>query len=192
MFSLAHLADLAIAAASVALFGFALGQVYRPWQGPIAGEVVRRVRLPLRARVRLHGIWLLGVALIFLSAGTLGILVTPWPFLVAAIAGAALLACPVNYTVTDHGFAVGRTPLRRWTEFGGLSARNGWIYLQPVAGARGVLIRTPDCASADDLTAELRRMVRGAYKGQIGPYRGTLDLAPPAEDGVPTRMGVTA
>src|SRR5687768_5979398 len=151
MFSLAHLADLVIATASVALFGFAFRQVCRPWRPPVAGEIVRRVRLPLRARVRLHGVWLLGVAAILLSAATLGLLVTPWPFLVAAVAAAALLAYPVRYTLTDHGLAVGRTPMRRWTEFGGLSARNGWIYLQPVAGAKGVLVRAPDRAGADDL-----------------------------------------
>src|SRR5687767_2593191 len=150
MVSLALLADLAIALASVALFGFALSQVFRPWQAPLAGVIVRRMRLPLRARARLHGVWLLGATLLLLGAGSLGVLVTPWPFLVAATAGAALLAYPVDYTITDHGLTVGRTPPRRWTEFGGLSARNGWIYLQPVAGARGLLIRAPDRAAAAD------------------------------------------
>jgi hypothetical protein len=193
---LALLADSAVALAAVALFGRAAGQIFRPWQPPIAGAVSRRVRLPLRARVRLHGVWLLGVTLILLVALSLGLLVTPWPFLVAAVAAVALLLLPVSYTVTDHGFAVGRTTLRRWTEFGGVSARGGWIYLQPVTGAKGVLVRVPDRATGDDLAAECRRLMRAAYKGQIGPYRGTLEAiewsAPADDDGLPTGVGATA
>jgi hypothetical protein len=172
---LALVTDIAIALLTAALFGLAFAQVCRPWQAVAAGEVVRHVRLPLRARLRFHGVWLLGATLALLAAGAFRVLVTPWPFFVAAAAAVALLACPVGYTITAQGIAVGRTPLRRWTEFGGLTARNGWIYLQPVAGARGLLIRAPDRATTDELAAELRRLVRDAYKGQIGPYSGTLD-----------------
>jgi hypothetical protein len=191
--ALAQFADLALAAAIATIFGLAFGQVYRPWQGPAAGETLRRVRLPFRARIRLHGVWLLGVALVLLGAATLGIATTVWPFLVAAVAAMALLACPVRYTLTDQGICVGRTALRRWTEFGGLSARNGWIYLQPVAGAKGLLIRAPERSSAGQLTAELRQLVRGAYKGQVGPYRGTVDWDEPTDDDrAPSGIGAAA
>ena len=173
--NLAYLADLATAAVAVLLFGLAFAQVCRPWPARPAGVVQRRIRLPLRARVRLHGVWLLGAALLLLGAASLGVLVSPWPFVAATVAAAALLACPVRYTLTDQGIAVSRTSPRRWTEFGGISARNGWVYLQPVTGCRGLLIRTPDPAQTEELAAELRRLVRGAYKGQVGPYRGTVD-----------------
>lgn len=191
MLTLAHLVDLAIAVVTGALFALALGQVCRPWQDAPAGAPLKQVQLPFRARLRLHGVWLLTATFVIMTATALDILVTPWPLVVAAVAAVALLAVPVRYTLTDRGIAVGRTPMRRWTEFAGLTARNGWIYLQPVGGARGLLIRTPEAGGADAFAVELRGLVRGSYKGLIGPYRPTVERPEwpeTAEEGVASRV----
>jgi hypothetical protein len=168
MLTLASVAEVAITIVIVVLYGIAFSQIYRPWQPEPRGDSRRRVRLALRARARLHAVWLWGVAGVLVAAHTVGLPVTVWPWLAGLAAGVALLACPVSYTVTEHGITVGNTRPRRWTEFAGVTARNGWIYLQPVGGARGLLVRAPRRSGCEAWIAELRGLVRGAYKGQLG------------------------
>jgi hypothetical protein len=92
-----------------------------------------------------------------------------WTLGVAAAFLAALVAVPVAYTLTDEAIALGRTAPRRWTEFGGVGRRPGGARLQGIAGARGMTIWLSDSRGDDEFVLLLRQLVRGSYKGEIGP-----------------------
>jgi len=153
--------------AAVALVALAVRQVYRPGRRGPQGEVLRQIRLPLWARLRLHSLWLLGAAILVGLAAAPQIEIGVVPIAIVALGIVALAAIPVHYTITAQGIYVGRTPLRRWTQFAGLAARGGWIYLQPVAGSSSLLVRSPGGADGDALTAELRGLVRRSYQGEV-------------------------
>ena len=144
------------------------GRVFRPAAGPAPGEVVRREMAPLLARLRLHGgpagavLVLAGAAVGLGSASaTTGLVV---------IGAVALLLClPGRYTFTTEGIQLGRTRVRRWTEFGGVARRPGGARLQGISGARGLTVWLAGARDADETILLLRQMVRGSYKGDIGP-----------------------
>lgn len=154
--------------AAVALVALAVGQVYRPGGGRPRGEILRQIRLPLWARLRLHSLWLLGAAILVGLAAAPQIAIGVVPMAIVALGIAALAALPVHYTITTEGIHVGRTPIQRWTQFAGLSARGGWIFLQPVVGGSGLLVRSPGGADGEALMAELRGLVRRSYQGESG------------------------
>lgn len=155
--------------AALALVALALGQVYRPWTRPARGTVIRRIRLSPWARVRLHSLWLLGTAILVGLAAMPQVTIGTVPLTILAVGMLLLAALPVHYTLTAEGITVGRTPLRRWTQFAGLSVRGDWIYLQPVAGRSGLLVRSPGGAEGKALVTEMRGLVRRSYKGDRTP-----------------------
>jgi hypothetical protein len=86
---------------------------------------------------------------------------------------ALLLALPMRYTLTSRGIRAGWTPFRRWTEFGGVARRRGGVRLQGVAGARPLTVWLSGGRDDDDFVLLLRQLVRGSYKGHLGPEAGT-------------------
>ena len=152
--------------AAIVLVILAVSQIYRPWTTEPTGDVLRQFRLPIWARLRLHSLWLMGAAILVVLAASPQVEIGLLPLAIVGIGAIAIAALPVRYTITAEGIYVGRTPLRRWTQFAGLSARNGWIFLQPVAGSSSLLVRSPGGADGDALLAELRGLVRRSYKGE--------------------------
>ena len=143
-------------------------RIYRPWSRRPGGILVRRAPLPLLARLRLHR----RPATLVLTAGAAGLVtgrVHPWSVGLAAVVLAALVAVPVAYTLTDEAIALGRTAPRRWTEFGGVGRRPGGARLQGIAAARGATVWLSDSRGDDEFVHLLRQLVRGSYKGEIGP-----------------------
>ncbi len=152
--------------AAIALVFLAVSQIHRPSTSVPTGDVLRQFRLPLWARLRLHSLWLLGAAILVGLAALPQVEIGVLPLVIVGVGTVAIAALPVRYTITSQGIHVGRTPVRRWTQFAGLSARNGWIFLQPVAGSSGLLVRSPGGEDGEALLAELRGLVRSSYKGE--------------------------
>lgn len=169
--------------AAITLVILAVSQIYRPWVPEPNGDVLRQFRLPLSARLRLHSLWLMGAAILVGLAVSPQVEIGPLPLAIIGGGAIAIAALPVRYTITAEGIYVGRTSMRRWTQFAGLSVRSGWIYLQPVAGSPGMLVRSPGGADGDALLAELRGLVRRSYKGE-STYATRPDVAV-GTDGVP-------
>jgi hypothetical protein len=141
--------------------------------------------------LRLHGsaalsIWV--AAVICLALGWVG------PYTVLIVTGllALLFALPVRYTLTSQGIRAGWTPFRRWTEFGGVARRPGGVRLQGVAGAPPLTVWLPGGREDDDFVLLLRQLVRGSYKGQLGPDAGisTTNTASGASPGTIGIAGV--
>lgn len=151
----------------VALFS----RVFVPWAGRPTGALVRKAPLSLLGRMRMHG--LAGIIGLALSALAVYVgLVPQWFIIVMPLVFAVLVALPMSYTLTTEGIMAGHTPMRRWTEFGGVTRSRGGVRLQGVAGARGMTVWLSSSRDDDDLVLLLRQLVRGAYKGQVGPELG--------------------
>ncbi len=166
----------------VALFS----RVYVPWAGRPSGALVRRVPLSLIGRLRLHGI----PGLVILAVTALGIVAGLLPLtssVVVPLILALLIALPMSYTLTTEGIMAGRTPMRRWTEFGGVTRRKGGVRLQGVAGARGLTVWLSSSRDDDETVLLLRQLVRGAYTGRVGP-----ELSSDEGDELPATMPVAA
>ena len=148
------------------------GQVYVPWAKSPPGTPVARLSLPLLARLRLHAPFAIAV-LGITAVGALTGWVSLWLIPVVLAAVVALMAIPLHYTLTTAGIALGRTPFRRWTEFGGVARRPGGARLQGGAGARRFTVWLAGSGDTADTVLLLRQMVRGSYKGQPGPVPST-------------------
>jgi hypothetical protein len=156
-----------------------ISRAFVPWAGRPSGALVRRVPLSLLGRLRMHGV----AGIVLLVAGTLaalsGLALLVY-VAVALVVLAALIAAPMSYTLTTKGIMAGRTPMRRWTEFGGVTRTRGGVRLQGVAGARGMTVWLSGSRDDDETVLLLRQLVRGAYKGEVGPelsQAGADDLA---------------
>lgn len=142
-------------------------RVYVPWAAQPTGALIRQAPLSLLGRMRMHGL----AGLIGLVLGALAFnfgLVPELFIIVVPIAFAILIALPMSYTLTTEGIMAGHTPMRRWTEFGGVTRSTGGVRLQGVAGARGMTVWLSGSRDDDELVLLLRQLVRGAYKGEVG------------------------
>jgi hypothetical protein len=178
--------DLLILGGVVALFG----RLYVPWAKPAAGIMVGRVPLSLLARLRLHA---RPAALLLAFSGVIwlaGWLPPYLPLLVVATL-VLLFALPAGYTLTGDEIALGRTPARRWMEFGGVARQPGGVRLQGVAGAPGMTVWLSGRPDDDDFVLLLRLLVRGSYKGQLGTAPPRPAAPPPPISRPPERVGVT-
>ena len=179
----------AVLAGLVVLFG----RVWMPWVDGPRGDVVHRERLSPFGRLRMHA----PPPMLLLALTVVGWAVGQIPGAVVAlvsVAIAVLVALPVRYTLTTDGIAVGRTPFRRWTEFGGVARRRGGVQLQGVAGARGMRVWLSGSRGDDEFVLLLRRLVRGSYKGHIGPAVGAAPSTERVDDpalGQLERVGAT-
>ena len=151
-------------AAALALFL----RIWTPWGERASGNLVSRESLSLLGRLRMHGpavlaLWL--ISLVLLIAGR----ISPLTALIVTALLLLLLSLPVRYTMTSRGIRAAWTPFRRWTEFGGVARRRGGVRLQGVAGARPLTVWLSGGRDDDDFVLLLRQLVRGSYKGQLGP-----------------------
>jgi hypothetical protein len=121
--------------------------------------------------LRMHGP---SVGLVFLGSLVLLVLgkIGPLSLLLVIALLALLLALPVRYTMTSRGIRAAWTPFRRWTEFGGVARRRGGVRLQGVAGARPLTVWLSGGRDDDEFVLLLRQLVRGSYKGRLGPEAG--------------------
>ena len=117
------------------------------------------------------------LSIVLLVLGRIG----PLTALLVTALLALLLALPVRYTMTSQGIRAAWTPFRRWTEFGGVARRRGGVRLQGVAGARPLTVWLSGGRDDDEFVLLLRQLVRGSYKGNLGPE---ASLAAP--EAVPT------
>jgi len=163
-----------------------ISRVYVPWAGRPSGALVHRIPLSLLGRLRRHGPpALIGLAL---AALALSLRLAPAPVIAAIpITFGLLIAWPMSYTLTTEGIMAGRTPLRRWTELGGVTRRRGGVRLQGVAGARGMTVWLSGSRDDDDTVFLLRQLVRGAYQGSVG-----RELSAPDADGRPAALAAAA
>ena len=152
-------------------------RVWLPWGGRASGHLVLQARLSLLGRLRMYGPAAIALALIAVVA-TLAGWVSPLTLLEVIALLALLLALPMRYTVTSRGIRAGRTPFRRWTEFGGVARRRGGVVLQGVAGARPLTVWLSGDRDDDQFVLLLRQLVRGSYKGRLGPEAGIATVEP--------------
>ena len=163
-------------------------RVWVPWGERASGNLVSRESLSFRGRLRMHGpaalaLWL--ISLVLLIAGRIG----PLTALAVTALLLLLLSLPVRYTMTSRGIRAAWTPFRRWTEFGGVARRRGGVRLQGVAGARPLSLWLSGGRDDDDFVLLLRQLVRGSYKGQLGPDAGA-PLPEPAAAPKPGPIGI--
>jgi len=143
-----------------------------PWGARASGNIVRQEHLSLLGRLRMHGP-LMALLVVATVAAVVSGWVSPLTLLVVVGLCALLLALPVRYTVTSRGIQAGWTPFRRWTEFGGVARRRGGVRLQGVAGARPQVVWLSGGRDDDEFVLLLRQLVRGSYKGHLGPEAAT-------------------
>ncbi|MBA3415660.1 MAG: hypothetical protein H0U10_10590 [Chloroflexia bacterium] len=154
-----------------------VSRVFRPGARPTPSRVIHREPLSLLGRLRLSGVPG-GLLLIATVLGWWSGLVSPVSFGLVGFGLAALLALPVAYTLTPRGIALGRTPPRRWTEFGGVGRQQWGVRLQGVAGGRGMTVWLSGDRGDDDFVLLLRKLVRGSYQGWVDP--AAADATQPA------------
>lgn len=155
-----------------------VGRVWTPWASVPGGLVVRRVTISLLGRLRMQAVP--AILLLALAAGAWLVGWLPaWAAALVPVVVALVVALPFRYTVTTEGLVAGRGRPRRWTEFGGVGRRRGGVRLQGIAGARGQRVWLSGNREDDEFVLLLRQLVRGAYKGHVGP--ATTDLPAPAE-----------
>ena len=168
--------ELILIAVTLALFF----RVWVPWGERASGNLVGRETLSVLGRLRMHGpaaVLISVLAVVLLALGKIG----PLTVLLLSALLALLLALPVRYTMTSQGIRAAWTPFRRWTEFGGVARRRGGVRLQGVAGARPLTVWLSGGRDDDEFVLLLRQLVRGSYKGQLGPEAGI-----PAPEPVPS------
>lgn len=142
----------------------------RPWRIHERGPVIRRASVTLLGRMRMLWRPLLLLVLAGVAGWWIGV-VSGWAA-VALVAGSlAFLALPVSYTLTPEGIRLGRLPLRRWTEFAGVSRRRWSVRLQGIGGGggRGMTVWLSGDREDDEFVLLLRQLVRGSYQGWIDP-----------------------
>ena len=146
-------------------------RIWVPWGERASGNLVGRQTLAVLGRLRMHGP---SVGLVFTASVVLLALgkIAPLTFLLVTALLALLLALPVRYTMTSRGIRAAWTPFRRWTEFGGVARRRGGVRLQGVAGARPLTVWLSGGRDDDEFVLLLRQLVRGSYKGRLGPEAG--------------------
>lgn len=157
-------------------------RVWLPWGEKASGNVVRLESLSHFGRLRMHGPHVAALCLVAILSALLG-WVNPIVALLAMAMAVGVIFMPVRYTVTTTGIRSGGTPFRRWTEFGGVARRAGGVRLQGVAGARPQTIWLSGGRDDDEFVLLLRQLVRGSYKGFMGPD------AAPAPDAMPVAPG---
>jgi hypothetical protein len=150
-------------------------RIWTPWGDSEVGNLVRRVNLPLLGRLRMHGPAAAALIVAALAGLAIG-WVSPFTAVIVVALLAALIVTPMTYTLTSQGIRPGKTPFRRWTEFGGVARQRGGVRLQGVAGARSQTVWLSGGREDDEFVLLLRQLVRGSYKGHLGPEAGDLAI----------------
>lgn len=153
--------------AALALY---IASLVRPWRIRERGPVIRRASVTLLGRMRMLWRPLLLLVLAGIAGWWIGV-VSDWAVVALAAGSLAFLALPVSYTLTPEGIRLGRLPLRRWTEFAGVSRRRWSVRLQGIGGGggRGMTVWLSGDREDDQFVLLLRQLVRGSYQGWIDP-----------------------
>ncbi len=153
--------------ATLALF---IASLVRPWRIRERGPVIRREAVTLLGRMRMLWRPLLLLVLLATVGWWVGV-VSGWAVIALVVGSLAFLALPVSYTLTPEGIRLGRLPLRRWTEFAGVSRRRWSVRLQGIGGSssRGMTVWLSGDREDDEFVLLLRQLVRGSYQGWIDP-----------------------
>lgn len=141
-----------------------IARVASPWIQRVDGRPLRRLPVPLGAKMRQQRLplVLLGLVIganVIAGQGMLAMHVG------AIVLASALLALPARCVITDQGIRAGWTPFRRWSEFAGLSVRRGNIMLQPISGLAKLEITLPGRFEDADIVGEMRTLIRLGYQG---------------------------
>jgi hypothetical protein len=163
-------------------------RVWLPWGERASGNLVRLETLSLFGRLRMHGPHVAALCVLAVMTAVLG-WVNPIVALLAMAIAASVIFMPVQYVVTTTGIRSGGTPFRRWTEFGGVARRSGGVRLQGVAGARPQTIWLSGGRDDDEFVLLLRQLVRGSYKGFMGPDAALVSEPLPSAPG-PGPVGI--
>lgn len=128
------------------------------------GREMRQLPVPLSAKVRRQRLPLALLAVVIVLNVFSG------EFLLvmhigAILAAAVFLALPARCVITDQGIKAGWTPFRRWSEFAGLSVRQGNIRLQPLSGLAKLEVTLPGRFEDADIVGEMRTLIRLGYQG---------------------------
>jgi hypothetical protein len=166
----------------VVSLGLVALRFHMPWVRPARGDAIRKISVPLRAKVRLQRPNVYAIAALMLLGG-IGGWVPAVAQIAVVLAVVGILLLPLDYTVTDQEIALGRTPARVWTDFARVEQRPGRLFLQPIEGAAHFEVWLPSNADDTAIEAELRRLVCGRAQG-----RTTLNAQPkPPTSGRATR-----
>lgn len=158
----------------------AVSRVYSPWRARPQGIVLRSLRMPTRARL----VNQLGPLVLLLVALGVNEVLGSTAWWVPVIPIAVLLvsiAIPARYTITTDGIQVGALSFRRWTEFSGLTVRRGRIRCKSISGVRPLQVWLPGRFHDADAVAEIRRLMRGAYKGSGSTVTEDVTVAQTSE-----------
>ena len=135
-----------------------VARVWMPWPRRAKGKVLVRIPLALRGRVRLQrtNVYAIGGLLLLGSVG--GWLPTGMELFTITVV-LALLFLPVSYTLTDAGIVVGHTPIRHWSEFRVVQARQGGLRLVGADDWRDMDLWLTGTALADQLLPRIQAFV---------------------------------
>jgi len=144
-----------------------------PFTPPPVGELVARVPLPLRARVRAQRLNVYSVGAVMLL-GAIGGWLTTWAELALVVAVTIALFIPIRYTLTDEEIALGRTAPHRWSAFSDVEVLRGRAVLRGADGEADLPVWLPGAVADDDrIVTMLRQRVRLAARERTG-RRGAL------------------
>jgi hypothetical protein len=134
-------------------------RVWQPWAPAMPGKPLAIWRVPLRARVAIQRSQVYAVAAIVVLGGLGGWLPGVIQLVVVAVALAIVFWPWLSYTLTDEGFALGRTPPRRWSEFSRCTAESGRIALDDAASGRTVSIWLSDTPGTGKVAGQVCQLV---------------------------------
>lgn len=161
-------------------------RTFRPGSNRLEGRMLLAARVPLLARIRMHG---LPAALSLVVVLYIAIAAREWWWLggIATLSIMLLIAIPVSYTITDRGIRLGLSVFRRWTEFAAVRRAPGGARLIGVPKSPGMHIWLSRSRGDDEFLHYLRQTLKGAYKGTSTPQspstqRVALDID--GDDGI--------
>lgn len=144
-----------------------LARVYQPWVDRPEGRVLSSFKVPFRSRVRMQRFNAYAfVALLLL--GAVGGWLSPAFELFAIGLALIVINLPVRYALTDEGVILGRTPVRRWTEFSAIELKPGRARLRGADDWRDMNIWLPR-AGDDAGVAAIARQRIGAARASGSP-----------------------
>jgi hypothetical protein len=138
---------------------------HMPWVRPARGDIVRKINVPIRAKVRLQRPNVYAIAALMLLGG-IGGWVPAVAQIAVVLAVSGIFILPLEYTVTTQEIAFGRTPARGWDEFTSVERQSVRLLLTPAEGARRFEVWLPSDADETAIEADLRRLVRGGAQGR--------------------------
>ncbi len=136
-----------------------LARVYQPWVERPHDAVIPAYKVPLRARIRLQRFNAYAFVGLILFASVNSWLSAPFELFAIAL-GLTVLLLPIRYTLTSEGVVLGRTSVRRWTEFSGMELKPGRVRLKGADDWRDMEVWLPRSGEDEAVIAQLRRRIK--------------------------------